>query len=429
MSSFKRRVQSNQAIPVKGAIPSPTAPSLLQISTGVPSIDDLLGGGLPLGHIMTILAPDIHSAWGELIARYYIAQGLSTNQHIFVADQQPQHLVSGCMWHPGSKATPAAEDDIQENKETNPEEKVKIAWRYEQMGQFKTTVDERSNVIDDYCHTFDLVTTVPHTVISKAEEGGSLLYYEPAQSDGHNSYDELLYKLTDLLQQTSEIKFPLRICIHNLGDFYWGQAQSSDILRFLIRLRSLVRNTRASVMITLPVHLSSPSFGNHWIPRVAQLADACFTMQGITNDPVLGPTFPSYSGLLTVHSSPSPHTLLDASRRFSQLRGLNVTSKLIGTGGGENNLAFKCMRKRLVVETLHLDVEGGVGERRTTPSTIATSDPPPVYAQAEANTVKLAKIEIDTISGTPPDQPPTEKPKKAKKKVVFQASESDLYDF
>lgn len=28
-------------------------------------------------------------------------------------------------------------------------------------------------------------------------------------------------------------------------------------------------------------------------------------------------------------------------------------------------MAFKCTRKRFVIETLHLDVEGGVGERRT----------------------------------------------------------------
>jgi hypothetical protein len=35
------------------------------------------------------------------------------------------------------------------------------------------------------------------------------------------------------------------------------------------------------------------------------------------------------------------------------------------SGGRENNIAFKCTRKRLVFETHHLDAEGGVGERRT----------------------------------------------------------------
>lgn len=41
-------------------------------------------------------------------------------------------------------------------------------------------------------------------------------------------------------------------------------------------------------------------------------------------------------------------------------------STLVGGRGGANNLAFKLKRKAFVVETLHLDVEGGVGERRTT---------------------------------------------------------------
>jgi len=86
---------------------------------------------------------------------------------------------------------------------------------------------------------------------------------------------------------------------------------------------------------------------------------------------VLSSLFPAHHGLLQIHSLPSPHTLVPASDRFSVLRGLSSTSA--ASGGGENNLAFKSMRKRLVLETLHLDVEGGVGERRTTPATAATA--------------------------------------------------------
>jgi elongator complex protein 4 len=136
---------------------------------------------------------------------------------------------------------------------------------------------------------------------------------------------------------------------------------------------------------------------------------------------------------VTVHATPSPHTLLDASRRFSQLRGLNSASSLAGTGGGENNLAFKCMRKRLVVETLHLDVEGGVGERRTTPFASAAVDSTPQTAHEEIkDEPQLAKVVIET----PPEQlldtlPAADKitPKKARKKVAFKTAETDLYDF
>lgn len=78
-------------------------------------------------------------------------------------------------------------------------------------------------------------------------------------------------------------------------------------------------------------------------------------------DPSLSLTFPSHHGLVHVHRLPAPLSLRSASDRSSTLRGISTVS-----GGGENNLAFKCTRKRVVIETHHLDVEGGVGERRTT---------------------------------------------------------------
>lgn len=204
------------------------------------------------------------------------------------------------------------------------------------------------------------------------------------------------------------------------------------ILSFLLRLRSLIRNTEACVLITLTPQLSSSTYADYWIPKLAQLSDGCFTFQGITSDPVLGPTFPSYSGLLSVHSTPSPHTFLDPSRRFSQLRGLNLAGTASGTGGGENNLAFKCMRKRFVVETLHLDVEGGVGERRTTPATLQANPEPQHPVPAAQSATQLAKVHIEAPPEAPRELPSTsevETPKKTKKKVAFRSADTDLYDF
>jgi elongator complex protein 4 len=145
MSSFKRRIQSNQPAPVKGAQPLSGSASLLQVSTGILSLDDLLGGGLPLGHVLVILAPDYHSAWGELIARYFIAQGLSSSQRVLVCSDQPSRLVSGCMWHPGTVHNHALDPNEHEEKDeslTNEDNKIKIAWRYEQLKPFKTTVND-----------------------------------------------------------------------------------------------------------------------------------------------------------------------------------------------------------------------------------------------------------------------------------------------
>lgn len=79
--------------------------------------------------------------------------------------------------------------------------------------------------------------------------------------------------------------------------------------------------------------------------------------------------FSHHHGLIHVHRPFNLHSLAPPSLKLSTL---------VGGRGGQNNLAFKQKRKAFVIETLHLDVEGGVGERRTTA-------PPSVTASAHAH--------------------------------------------
>lgn len=149
-------------------------------------------------------------------------------------------------------------------------------------------------------------------------------------------------------------------------------------------------------------------------------------------NPSLISMFPAHHGFVHVHSLPAPHSLQPPSDRFSTLRGLSSS--------GENNLAFKCMRKRLVFETLHLDLEGGVGERRTTPSNTATvldsvaheheHSVTPVRGGSAAVEVKLEGIQIATAPQSVEDSSniPVKKVK-PKKKVAFHSDRPDLYDF
>lgn len=139
---------------------------------------------------------------------------------------------------------------------------------------------------------------------------------------------------------------------------------------------------------------------------------------------------------------PVPHMLVPLSDRFSVLRGLSTSSSASG-GGGENNLAFKCTRKRLLFETLHLDVEGGLSERRTMPTVVMQSV---VGAESAATsergtlgptrhkTAQVAKVEVclEVHDHTPPpdaDLGMESKAKKKKKSVAFLSDRPDLYDF
>lgn len=142
MSSFKRRASSTQPPPPSGTRISPGSSSTITTSTGIPSLDDILGGGLPLSCSLLVLAPDTHSAYGELVQKYFISQGLVSGHKLCVVDDDARDILAECMWVPGgapSASTNAAEDE-EDEKAAQHDTKIKIAWRYEQMKQFQTTV-------------------------------------------------------------------------------------------------------------------------------------------------------------------------------------------------------------------------------------------------------------------------------------------------
>jgi len=150
-------------------------------------------------------------------------------------------------------------------------------------------------------------------------------------------------------------------------------------------------------------------------------------------NPSLVAMFPSHHGLLHIHTLPAPHSLLSPSDKFSTLRGLSASAAATG-GSGENNLTFKCTRRRLIFETLHLDIEGGVGERRTAPSTAALpsgigsqgsvhSDQQTAKAALAAVEVGIEDVQLEATGKL------ESKGKKERKKVAFRSDRPELYDF
>lgn len=168
----------------------------------------------------------------------------------------------------------------------------------------------------------------------------------------------------------------------------------------------------------------------------------------LTADPSLTATFPSHHGIVHIETLPVPHMLVPPSDRFSMLRGLSASSSASG-GGGENNLAFKCTRKRLIFETLHLDLEGGVSERRTTPAVTSDIIQSAVGVGsgggkerslnegiAAGEPSRLAKVDVclehennTSAQVTAVEGSADVKPKRKKKSVAFQSDRPDLYDF
>lgn len=127
---------------------------------------------------------------------------------------------------------------------------------------------------------------------------------------------------------------------------------------FLLGLKTLLRRYNASAMITIPVFPTS-----HSRSRLLHAVDSGISIQSFADSAQLAQQFPRYSGLLDISLLPTPNSLVPASVKMSVLRGLAPGSaSSAGAGGMENNLAFRLKRKRLVIETLHLDV-GEEGEQ------------------------------------------------------------------
>ena len=139
MSSFKRRVPSRQVALPPGTRTCPISTSTVLTSSGIPSLDDILGGGMPLSCSLTVLAPDPQSAYGELVQKYFIAQGIASGHTVCIVHEDALSFAKECMWMPASSSngpTPTLDED----DAVQSEEKIKIAWRYEQMRKFETTV-------------------------------------------------------------------------------------------------------------------------------------------------------------------------------------------------------------------------------------------------------------------------------------------------
>lgn len=138
MSSFRRKATGQQIKTYPGTRYSPASQSIVITSTGIPSLDDLLGGGLPLSCSLVLTAPDPHSSYGELVQKYFIAEGLASGHKVLIVDQNARSLVRDLMWLPkllaGAEVSEKQEDDNQDSQ------KIKIAWRYEKLKQFQTTV-------------------------------------------------------------------------------------------------------------------------------------------------------------------------------------------------------------------------------------------------------------------------------------------------
>ncbi|CAG8438946.1 8338_t:CDS:2 [Ambispora gerdemannii] len=300
----------------------------LLISTGVPSLDDILCG-IPLGSLFLILE-DRNTSYAKLLLKYFIAEGLAHENRVLVAsaDEKPQALVKGFPVPPSIQNKKISLDKLSSSSSI-------INSQQDQLPQ-------------PFCHTFDLTKRISEKTINAA----SLSFIDIAEFSSNE-------------QTTSHNA--LRIAIQSIASPMWPISTSSqELFRFFHALRGLLRSTNHAAMMTIPAHLYihselgsavSPSISFiPFIKRIARVCDAVVGIESFAGSPQTSNSIytSQYNGLFHVHKLPTINSLLAPATKLSIL-----------SGGGGDQLGFKLRRRKFAIEKLHLPPEGGVGERRT----------------------------------------------------------------
>ncbi|ORY07873.1 PAXNEB-domain-containing protein [Basidiobolus meristosporus CBS 931.73] len=367
MSSFKKRTSVNQPKLPPGSRLSAHNGQLLT-STGVPSFDDVLGGGLPIGSVLMI-KEDKHTDYAQVLLKYFLAQGIASKRAILLAsaDEDPKKFVDSLPDFGGDK-TEEKEPKEKEASEGQ-DEKMTIAWRYQSLPKLnvsaaglssfkKSAMPSVGEAASVYCHSFDLTKRMSELSIESASKHLINMDDWEEEDDCTKLIEEIRAQIEREFSPSSTspsgTRNILRIGVHSFASMFWKRRNEQDMFRFLHALRGLLRFSFGVCVLTVPAHLYGAESG--FIRKLEHMCDAVVEIESFAGSEKLADFSSDYHGFFHVRKLPVLNTIVSSSVKLSVLQSSHSTT---------NNLAFKLRRKRFTIETFHLPIEGGVGERRT----------------------------------------------------------------
>ncbi|OAV93539.1 hypothetical protein PTTG_00856 [Puccinia triticina 1-1 BBBD Race 1] len=418
MSSFKRNLNPTNRKQTPSSYPAGFHPShyngVPTASTGIASLDDLLGGGLPIASSF-LIDEDQDGGYAKLMLRYSIAQGIVSNQHLIIVGSSldeggdPEKIVDRLMslddsdepieptsssnQHQStascstpqsdqSKQTPPSgpADDDEEGDEDDDEDtekvksqRMKIAWRYENLGHHHS--ESESIYQQSRCHSFNLSKTmkISPDLRSKID----CLDVKNLE----NLPTSLLARIKQIIenkQKVSSSNPSFRIVIQSIGSIGWPPMEDHMIFRFLKDLETVLRAPDAPMIAII----SFPSaYRSSDLAKILPWATSgSLSLQSFAGDEKSQAAFPNHQGAVHFIRLPSPSSLSPPATKLSVIRALGGASE----AGIGSNLGFKLGRRkgfRIEMMGLGLDLENDnpteeapATPRRDEPSEVPTDD-------------------------------------------------------
>lgn len=344
ISSFSRNIPAVSALQLPGIKCGPNGTFF--VSSGIPDLDKILGGGFPLGSLVMIME-DAEAPHHMLLLRNFMSQGLVQNQPLLYASPatDPRGFL-GTLPCPSS-----SKDDKSRNHDTEQEKGLRIAWQYKKyFSENQKNIDDHKDSNQEFCNDFDLRKPLEKHFYSGQRVDCVSIKDSPNLATLH---DRCATFLAQFPRNDGSFSCMGRIAIQSLCAPQCELSKMDwDMLSFIRSLKSMLRSANAVAIITFPSSLLSPSFCKRW----QHMADVLLSVKAIPDeDKELGKLLTGYQdmvGFLNVHKIARINTqvpmILEATtfsiklhkRRFLVLECLNQapidgsSGTSYGTSGG-----------------------------------------------------------------------------------------------
>lgn len=228
-----------------------------------------------------------------------------------------------------------SETYIKEEKQSESiDDNLRIAFRYQALPKLDSI--QRTNTHNQM--SYDLNKKYNPEIIEACKNINFFSFndYQARKSD-KNIFDTIIDDLQEIVQNSKNNL--LRVCINSLGSPIWySESFSTDILKFLVQLKSIVRYNNVVCFLTMPLHLIN-LVDEQLIFKIRKLIDVNVNLESFDNvDKQTNAVFKQYHGLLHV-------------------KKLQTLTALQSHKPEAFDLAFKLKLHRFVIEKLHLPPE------------------------------------------------------------------------
>ncbi|KAJ2950714.1 hypothetical protein O0L34_g8976 [Tuta absoluta] len=341
MSSFHKTLDSQS-----GVLGTKLKNNLLYVSSGIPSLDYIIGGGLPTGSVF-LVEEDVLGTYSRVLSKYFLAEGFVCNHDLLIATaaEDPQDIVKELPQPCMDPAEVAPEANIGMGVD-----KMQIAWRYEGLKPVESSFGSNTS----FGHHFDLSKRM---MMKDEINYKNITYWSPSGSeqDANGFKNPMYYSLLNTIkeavskeehQNSSKNKKILRISIQSIGSPLWlamdceeetvSSDYGQDLIKFMYCLRVMLRDTSGVAFVTIPAHLFD---GEHTIRRLLYSVDNAVRIESFAGSSrETNPVYKDYHGLFHITK-------------------LSAIYSLVHYVPPSLDLAFKLRRKKFVIEKLHLPPE------------------------------------------------------------------------